>query len=146
MAKKRYIAWLPVLGYAGLIFLVSSFSVNLSQGTDKVIHVFEYALMGFLITRAVFLTWDLSKPIGILLGASLGTALGLFDEFHQYFVPGRNASWADGLADLIGATLGALLFVYFGVLLFKTDKLYPCEKKRAGDSLLCSIPIKTDGH
>ena len=127
--KKFLKNWLPVLLYGGLIFIVSSQQVYLSEGTDKVIHVVEYALMGFLVTRAVFLTWNLSKPLGILLGTLLGAGLGVFDEFHQWFVPGRNASVGDGIADLAGATLGAFIFVYLGVLLFKTDKLYPCEHK-----------------
>lgn len=72
---------------------------------DKALHTLEYAGLGFLWAAAVrgparrrfSLAW---------LGATL---FGLTDEFHQAFVPGRDASWADALADAVGAAAGAAL-------------------------------------
>jgi len=43
-------------------------------------------------------------------------AVGIFDEAHQLYVPGRDASVTDVVLDMVGIDLGLLLF--FG--LFKT--------------------------
>lgn len=123
--KKFLKNWGPVLAYFGLIFFVSSRPVQVGAGVDKLLHVLEYAAMGFLTARGIMLTWDLPRAWGVAAGAGLAGLLGAIDEFHQYFVPGRDASLYDGLADVVGAILGALLFVYLGVLLYQSHKLYP---------------------
>lgn len=123
--KKFLRNWGPVLAYFSLIFILSSRQVQVAPGVDKLLHVLEYAVMGFLTTRAVMLTWDLSRYAGAAWGASLAALTGVIDEIHQYFVPGRSASVYDGVADLFGAVLGALLFVTLGYLLYQSHKLYP---------------------
>lgn len=127
--KKFLRNWSPVLVYAAFIFVLSSLRIYVSDGTDKVLHALEYGLMGFFTTRGAMLTWELSRFRGVAAGAAIATALGIFDEVHQYFVPGRQASVWDALADLTGATLGALCFVLVASLLFHGNRLYP----RAGD-------------
>ena len=107
-------SWTAVAGYMGLIFMLSahSFSSPLFQNVqkfhvDKIVHIVEYSLLGFLLARA----WHYSVPgwngarlwiavlaVGILYAAS--------DEFHQSFVPMRDASVYDGVADTIGLSLG----------------------------------------
>jgi VanZ family protein len=37
--------------------------------------------------------------------------LGTLDEFHQYFVPGRQSDVLDLLADAVGIALGVLAFI-----------------------------------
>ena len=123
--KKFLKNWGPVLAYFMLIFIVSSRPVSLGAGVDKLLHVLEYGVMGFFTARAVLLTWDLPRAWGLVLGVALAAALGALDEIHQYFVPGRHASVYDGIADLAGALLGALLFVFAGTLLYQSRKLYP---------------------
>ena len=107
--------WGPVCGYAGLIFFLSSQPhpeedlpsfVNLFS--DNVLHAIEYAVLGGLCYRAFH--WGTNEswrrravPLAILL-ASL---YGISDEVHQAFVPFRDSSWYDWLADTIGATIGA---------------------------------------
>ncbi|HCU25939.1 MAG TPA: hypothetical protein DF383_13055 [Deltaproteobacteria bacterium] len=127
--KKFLTNWGPVLGYASLIFVASSFRTQVRPGLDKVVHAFEYAVMGFFTTRAVLLSWDLPKLWGLVSGASFALLLGILDEFHQYFVPGRNASVFDAMADAVGAVLGALLFISLGNLLYQSEKLYPRHDK-----------------
>lgn len=68
---------------------------------DKLIHALAYALLSLLIymalTRPTLLvkravTWSI--VIALLYGAT--------DEWHQYFVAGRTAEWADLAADAVG--------------------------------------------
>jgi VanZ family protein len=125
LMRKILKNWGPVLAYFALIFIFSSVPVQVKPGVDKLLHVVEYAVMGFFTARAVLLTWDLPRNWGLLLGAALAALLGLLDEVHQYFVPGRSASVYDGAADLVGAILGALLFLTVGALLYQSHKLYP---------------------
>jgi VanZ family protein len=90
-----------------------------------VIHFFEFGLLGFLAARVIFLLGNIERWIGIALGATTAALWGILDEFHQSFVPGRNASVGDAVIDGIGAFCGALLFTYLGVLLYKSGKIYP---------------------
>ncbi|MCE9626085.1 MAG: VanZ family protein [Deltaproteobacteria bacterium] len=122
--KKIFQNWGPVLVYFILIFIGSSIPVQVKPGVDKVLHILEYGLMGFFTARGVLLTWDLPKVWGCLLGTLMAGSLGVLDEIHQYFVPGRSSSVYDAMADFTGALLGALCFVMLGSLLYRSDKLY----------------------
>jgi VanZ family protein len=117
--------WSPVLAFVLAIFICSSLQVHVTDGTDKVVHALEYAVMGFFTTRGVMLSWELPRFRGAALGAFIAAALGVLDEFHQYFVPGRQASVGDALADAAGAILGAALFVFAASLLFHGNRLHP---------------------
>ena len=44
----------------------------------------------------------------VLLAVVTASAYGLTDEVHQAFVPLRDASWQDWLADTVGAALAAV--------------------------------------
>ncbi|NJE11392.1 VanZ family protein [Thermococcus sp. MAR1] len=59
---------------------------------DKLAHLFEFAILGFLGWRL----WTYMLPLPVLL------------EFLQLFVPGRTFSFADIGANLIGFTLGLI--------------------------------------
>ena len=48
----------------------------------------------------------------IFFGAFLAFLYGLTDEIHQAFVPGREASALDVMADGAGAMIGSRLFVW----------------------------------
>jgi VanZ family protein len=105
--------WGPVCGYAGLIFYLSAqphpetqlpFVTHVS---DKVLHAVEYAVLGALCYRALrgsgHDSWRRHAIPAAILLASL---YGVSDEVHQAFVPFRNSSWLDWLADTVGAVLG----------------------------------------
>lgn len=65
----------------------------------KVAHLLEYAVLAILLHRGVgdnYGWWALL--IGVLYAAS--------DEFHQSFVPGRNAELLDLAFDILGVVLG----------------------------------------
>lgn len=116
----RRLAWLlPALGYAAVIFWLSSqsnplpFMPRVFWTSDKLLHAVEYG--GF----AVVVTWGLDHVArtgprtAALLAVVVGAFYGLTDEIHQSFVPGRSADVRDWVADVAGASLGALLAVVF---------------------------------
>ena len=105
--------WFPVICYSGIIFYVSSLPrIEIPYGqffSDKVIHVGEYALLGFLFKRAMVSTTGLSRRSIFWLTVVFCALYGASDEFHQFFVPGRQCDVGDWLADIIGGTTGGLL-------------------------------------
>ena len=109
--------WVPTIGYCLLIFVLSSISkgVHIPSpfGFDKVVHFVEYGVLGFLLARLIVNARStFSRRFLIGLVVILATLYGISDEVHQAFVPGRNASPWDALADGLGGLLGAYCYVY----------------------------------
>lgn len=100
------------LAWAGIIFLASSspspfpFVPRAFLSHDKLIHLAVYALLGGLVRPALEGTRLRPGP-ALLLAGLLAAAYGATDELHQSFVPGRDGSLADLLADAAGSFLGA---------------------------------------
>ncbi len=113
MTWLRY--WGPVCGYAAVIFYLSSLSHPehslppfLSDLSDKFLHAMEYAGLGGLCYRAF--RWGSGErlaPHALALAMTVASLYGLGDELHQSFVPFRDASWLDWVADTVGAAIGA---------------------------------------
>lgn len=68
---------------------------------DKLAHFTYYGIMAGLLTHGVGLRW-------LIVPLILVPVIGAVDEWHQFYVPGRDASFFDWMADALG-TLG---FVY----------------------------------
>jgi VanZ family protein len=105
MALRRVAsAWLPVVAWAAVIFAISSIpSLGTGLGVwdlvlRKLAHVTEYAVLGFLLARAV--------PLGpaFLIGVLYATS----DELHQTFVAGREGTPRDVAVDALGVAIGLL--------------------------------------
>jgi VanZ family protein len=114
---RSLVYWGPVAVYAGLIFYLSAQSHPedqlpsslLEEVSDKALHAVEYAGLGGLCYRAF--RWGLSGRVSsraILFAIVTASLYGMTDEVHQLFVPFRESSWQDWLADTIGAVIGAL--------------------------------------
>ncbi len=110
----RFVCYrLPVLVYMGVIFFVSSgpiSSPSIQEIPDYLLHGAAFALLSILSFWAVH--EDLKPGIGrggYWLPALIAVAYGAIDEWHQSFVPGRDASVHDWLADVAGVILGILL-------------------------------------
>lgn len=102
--------WLhaPSVLYMALIFGLSHQSQLPSvHSNDKFVHFVAYAVMAALFVRSLWFDtgWAPRTVWGL---AGLAAALyGVCDEWHQSFVPGRDASVGDVAADALGALLGA---------------------------------------
>lgn len=60
--------------------------------------------------RALHNEKKLSTRARFLAALFLAAAYGASDEFHQYFVPGRDCSGFDLLADIAGSAAGIYVF------------------------------------
>ena len=114
--------WFPVIVYFGIIFYASSLpnvkTPRPFDNFDKVIHFFEYLPWGFLVARALTATsTELTRSNIFRIGVFLGLLCGISDEIHQMFVPGREASWLDLMADVAGGAAGSV--VYQNMAIFK---------------------------
>jgi len=107
--------WLPLYVYAGIIFYFSGKPSPLPEVSipffDKILHIFEFTVFGLLAARAFK---NSSKSTMFenfkILAVLVSVAYGVLDEFHQGFVPERQFSVFDMIADGIGGILG--VFVY----------------------------------
>ena len=84
---------------------------------DKIHHMGAYFIMGILAWR--FFNGLFSKPTVVIL-VSLGfcSFYGISDEWHQSYVPGRDADILDWLADTLGALI-ALVTIQLTMKRFK---------------------------
>ena len=106
--------WLPIYLYAGLIFIFSSLSKPPRHPPflfgDKLFHTVEYIFFGYLAARAFKNSGINTFKINFHIWAVLsGLIYGLSDEFHQLFVPGRQADIWDVGFDVLGTFLGMML-------------------------------------
>lgn len=112
--QYRDAGWL--LLYCAVIFYLSSRSTLptplLFPHQDKVFHVIAYFIMGLFVWRFFrHLTHSaLLKSIVTMLFCSL---YGISDEWHQSFIPGRDADAIDWAADTFGGFLAAFVYYYF---------------------------------
>lgn len=113
MKQFQYIAayWLPIFLYCLLIFIQSSFPyperLPKFHYMDKLVHFFEYAILAALFLRAFrTLPFKNKNRFIIFLSIIASIVYGLSDELHQYFIPYRNASFMDVVADTAGSIFG----------------------------------------
>lgn len=103
--------WGPAAVWMALIFCLSG-QPKLPPlpglaGIDKIQHLAAYMVLGLLLYRATagiplmrMRQYAQSFLIGALYGAS--------DEYHQSFIPGRQMSGKDWLADIAGLAIALL--------------------------------------
>lgn len=102
--------WAVALAYMAFIFHLSSQS-SLPTPTffphqDKLFHLGAYLILGMFLAYAAP---GPSQKKRFWLAFALASVYGISDELHQSFVPGRDASSLDWLADTLGGWLGAYL-------------------------------------
>jgi len=106
LTKNKYRFFL--FSYLIVILLVSSIAGRNFPDSklftfDKILHVIEYSILGFLVTRS-YPGISVIRIVIILLSCFSFSAL---DEYWQSFIPGRDSSGFDILADNIGVWIGA---------------------------------------
>ena len=122
---ERLARALPALAWMVLIFAMSSreqfpappgFSIAM---LSIVAHLFLYGVLATLLLVA--LERDGRATRSARLAAIVGAVLyGVSDEFHQSFVPGRDASLFDVGVNTIGAILAVTIWTYLRSVLSAT--------------------------
>ena len=118
--------WLPLIAYCVIIYIQSSYpspeSLPSFEFSDKLFHFGAYAALGILFYRA-YQTLPIKHNFQLILLLSMISAslYGVSDEIHQTFVPYRDGSFSDVIADALGAVSGVYLYHHW-MMGFK-DKL-----------------------
>jgi VanZ family protein len=107
MTTSNRSRWRPVILWAAAILVMTSWpspgGIPDVTGIDKVAHFGVYAVLGTLVARALLP----ARTRSVLVFAFIGIAtFGALDELHQNWIPGRDASVADWIADFSGALVG----------------------------------------
>jgi VanZ family protein len=113
--KRFSYYWLPLIAYCVFIYIQSSYpspeSLPSFEFSDKLLHFAAYAVMGVLFYRA-YQTLSFKNNIQLLILLSMISAslYGISDEIHQSFVPYRDGSLMDVIADVLGAICGVCIY------------------------------------
>ena len=101
--------WVPPVVWAGLIFYLSSLPGSTLPSpfftADKLFHLGVYAVLGFLVARALGY-YGRARRFVMVLSVLICFLYALSDEFHQSFVPDRTPSFMDVTADTVGSLIG----------------------------------------
>ncbi len=96
--------------WVALTFIVSHQPVVVIPfgAPDYVAHAINYGVLCVLLIWALASgDWPTLTASLILSAVCLAVILGVADEFHQSFIPGRDATVRDVIADAVGAIAGA---------------------------------------
>jgi VanZ family protein len=125
---RRAFFWFPPLLYMAAIFHFSSESQPLPALTehvwDKLLHLTEYAGLGFLWCRALRserLGWPAATALAVLASIIYGAS----DEWHQSFVPLRDSSIRDWFADALGGSVGAAAYCLLRIVSTVSRRPHP---------------------
>ena len=116
LSRSAYLVryWLPPFLYAAFIFFLSSIPgkkyLYAFSSADKLLHLVEYAILGYLIARAFGYNSSGRKRL-FIRSFAVCLLYGLSDEFHQWFVPYRVVSSMDMLANVTGSLLGIGVYI-----------------------------------
>jgi hypothetical protein len=133
MNSRVYLFRALTAGWMLLTFFLSSRpslpAVSLFSGADLLAHSVFYGILCLFLARSLIpsqvTTWK-----RVFLLAILVTVYGATDEYHQLFVPGRDASGWDILADGLGGFLAASILFWWDSRTMKISQhVLPDEKR-----------------
>ena len=119
--------WLATLIYMGLIYYASAHTIaidGLNSNDYRVIssltHVAMYGGLAFLASISFYKSGNELKK-SCFKGFLLAIVYGITDEYHQSFVPGREAHFDDWLLDVFGSVLAVYFLIRFSTLRYFKD-------------------------
>ncbi len=134
MKDIHFKRWIPPIVWMGVIFLLSS--IHGGGGAyllpDYVLHFLSFYVLATLLWWATALdfSWGWVLRLTVLFVVAVG--YGATDEFHQLFVPGREAAISDIAADAAGAFFGLFLLTHPRMTFFRSCLM---RKKPAGQTM-----------
>ncbi len=118
MNFKIIVSWILVVLWMGVIFylsnqpdLKSSFSSGVDFVLRKAAHIAEFAILTFLVWRALAASVEAENKKGrkLIIGAFLFAFFyAISDEYHQTFVLGRVGAVKDVLIDSMGIIIATI--------------------------------------
>ena len=112
---RKIFFWILLIIYSVVIFIFSSRpEVGVEQyfyGQDRVIHFVIYGIHTFLCLLTLCDRIPSLKSIQYFLSLILSVSYGIFNEIYQYFIPEREFSFGDILANSLGI-ITFLILVY----------------------------------
>lgn len=104
------LAWIPTLGWAGFIFLLSTMSGSQKPppwilSNDKVVHAVLFGILSFCVYFALRKGHGKSAWLAALFAFLAASLYGGSDEIHQMWTPNRVPDLMDWVADAVGAAL-----------------------------------------
>ena len=90
----------------------SQFLYFISPSIQNFLHIPEFGILAYLWMLALNKNKNsLLKPGLWTMGISI--SYGFLDEFHQLFIPGRYTSFGDIALNIIGITIGIIVYSLF---------------------------------
>jgi VanZ family protein len=125
---KKLWAFIPMLFLMSVIFYFSSKSMPKTAMwiPDYVLHFACYAVLCLFSYYGFSKNFQLSELWIIIIALILTTFYGISDEYHQSYVPGRDPSTRDVLADF----MGAISVCYLLLIRFRRSSNQGFEKSR----------------
>ena len=119
MVLEKYIAYgmrgLSICIAVVIFFLSAQSKLPLPEtvsfpGLDKLLHACAFGSLAFALSYWFSADTWLAEPLKcFVLVCCMAACYGISDEIHQIFVPGRDASLYDWLADCTGAVIAVLV-------------------------------------
>ena len=112
--ENHFFAWIPTLMWGTMILFFSILPYHLNPPLtvgyfDKMVHFFEYAVLGVLVGKGLYSTGKRFSAGNIVLILIITSGYGILMELVQSFVPGRCPSPGDVLANIAGVVFGIVL-------------------------------------
>lgn len=111
--RRSWLYFIPAVLYCLIIFILSGQVLNLEIDlafSDKGAHWLEFMGLGFLLALGFFYNLPRQTFLRAYLTVIIGISVGLVDELHQRYLPGRQCDWRDWIADIIGVMAGLAIF------------------------------------
>lgn len=113
--RRELKRWIPLIVWVVVIFALpniptlSGSGPDFPRGFDKVVHFIEYMVLAVLFHRGLSRSSRREWIFTFCVVVFAGLAIGALDEYTQYFIPDRNMSVIDWLADAAGILVGSSL-------------------------------------
>ncbi|OGU55571.1 MAG: hypothetical protein A2V66_08415 [Ignavibacteria bacterium RBG_13_36_8] len=117
--RRKHFVFIPTIIYWIILFVLTSIPSNALPSpfgiSDKVEHFIAYLILSIFIAMSLHFqkAYTFLSRHFFLTSIVITTFYGIFDEFHQYYIPGRYCELWDIAANICGVLSGTLIGLYF---------------------------------